>query len=493
MTPPLLSRFGSARWAALLLLLLVLLAIPAAAIGHRLYVTRVDYLVDNGTAALKRHDVAEAERTVRVLETKGHESAAHVLRGQILLHQARAALQEAPRPFPYEGIQQATQLFLATAGLSDAPAVLRGANWTAAGLVQKPFRRPIPGAEDLHDALHEFAQVLDDDPWAAQATVLASECLVRLEERRPAARALTALVKRQPDNVDAHRWLAVIYIDLNSPGPAIEHLQEWARLDPNNPRPYRWLGFFTRDGLFTGDPARPVDSVEAYRNALKLGLDPRDQSTVLHELAETLMNLRDDYAAALETLDSGSRAFQDQPAIRVQRAHCLIQLDRKDEAVQILEEVLRSHPKTKPALSLRARLHMQEDQPRAAVPLLEKLLTLDPNDPVTRQNLMLAYGALREDKRAAEQKRLLDALVANQERLIKLRQETARNPWNARARYQLALAYAADSRAEALTWIQAAFACDSEDSRIRKAWTQLVGYQPPTLSRLTRAASKENQ
>jgi tetratricopeptide (TPR) repeat protein len=483
MTPTLISRLGFARWAILLIMLVSVLAIPAAAIAHRLYTNRADYLVGRGVAALERDEVAEAEGIVRRLETRRHDSAAHVLRGQILLQQARIAVQEAPRPFPFEGIQQAGQMVLASAGVGDVPAALRAASWTGASIVQRPFPRPIPGADELHDALHEFGQILDDDPWAAQATVLASECLVRLEERRAAARALTALVKRQPDNVDAHRWLAVIYIDLNSPGPAIKHLQEWARLDPNNPRPYRLLGFFTRDGLVTGDAANPVDSVEAYRKALQLGLDPRERSSVLRELAQTLINLRDDYAAALETLELGSSAFQDQPAIRAQRAHCLIQLDKKDEAVQILEQVLRSHPTTKTALSLRAQLYLQEDQPRAALPLLEKLVALDPNDPAARQNLMLAYGALQEDKRAAEQKRLLDALVADQERLIKLQQDTARNPWNASARYQLALAYAVDSRAEALAWIQSAFACSPDDPRIRKTWTQLVGYQPPALSR----------
>ena len=36
--------------------------------------------------------------------------------------------------------------------------------------------------------------------WGAEATVLASECLVRLKDYRSAALALNALVDRQPDN-----------------------------------------------------------------------------------------------------------------------------------------------------------------------------------------------------------------------------------------------------------------------------------------------------
>src|SRR5439155_16723569 len=168
----------------------------------------------------------------------------------------------------------------------------------ATSLVQRPFPRQISGADDFHNALQEFVQVLDDDPWAAEATILTSECLVRLEERRPAVMALTALLKRQPDNVDAHRWLAAIYIDLNSPGPAIKHLQKWARLDPANPRPYRWMGFLSRNSSLSGVAEDLVDSVEVYRKALQLGLEPRERVAVLRELVETLIKTDGDFEAA---------------------------------------------------------------------------------------------------------------------------------------------------------------------------------------------------
>jgi len=342
----------------------------------------------------------------------------------------------------------------------------------------------------LHDALQEFVRILDDDPWAAQATVLASECLIRLEERRPAALALTTLLKRQPDNVDAHRWLAAIYIDLNSPGPAIEYLQKWARLDPTNPRPYRWLGFFERDS------DRASEAVEAYRRALQLGLEPLDRDAVLLELAETLVNSEGDYQLALDTLEMGSKGFQDRPSVLALRAECLVGLGKRNEAVRILDTVLKEHPALRAALLVRARIYLQEDQPRAAIHLLEKVIRLHPNDSVGRQSLMLAYRAIEDDSRAAEQKRYLDTLSSKREKLLKFQVESARNPWNARARHQLALAYASDSRAEALTWIQSALACSPDDPRIRKTWTQMVGYQPPVVSRPARparSASRENQ
>src|SRR5438445_7654149 len=149
----LMSRYGLVRWTALILILALFLAIPAAAIGHRLYTTRLAYLVDRGTAALQREDVAEAERMARALEKRGYDSAGHLLHGRILLEQGRMAAEKTPTPFPYEGMQQASQLVLATAQLSEVPAALRGSAWKAASLVQQPFPRHISGADDLHNAL----------------------------------------------------------------------------------------------------------------------------------------------------------------------------------------------------------------------------------------------------------------------------------------------------------------------------------------------------
>ncbi len=253
------------------------------------------------------------------------------------------------------------------------------------------------------------------------------------------------------------------------------------------------MGFLSRNSSLSGVAADLVDSVEAYRKALQLGLEPRERVAVLRELVETLINTHGDFEAALETLEQGPQAFQDQPSIRSQRAHCLVQLGKKEEAIEILDEVLHKHPTTKAALLLRARIYIQEDQPQAAVPFLEKLIALDPDHFLGRQNLMLAYGAIKDDKRAAEQKRYLENQAANAERLLKIRQQTAGDPWNALARHRLALEYATVDRSEALAWIHAAFASNPDDQTIQKTWTQMIGYQPPTPMRPSPSSSTESR
>ena len=71
-----------------------------------------------------------------------------------------------------------------------------------------------------------------------------------LRERRLAAETLKSLVQRQPDLRDAHRWLAAIYIDLNTPFAAIEHLRSIKRhygflVDPA----HRLIGVVSIDSL----------------------------------------------------------------------------------------------------------------------------------------------------------------------------------------------------------------------------------------------------
>src|SRR5207249_10360104 len=130
-----------------------------------------------------------------------------------------------PPPFPYEGIQRAVQMVLSSASVSAYEPVVRGPVYLSAIQVQQPFPPRISsGVPDLLEAVGEFTQVLDDDPWGAEATILASECLVRLGDYGLAALALNALVDRQPDNFDAHRYLAAIYFDVNATTPLAPQL-----------------------------------------------------------------------------------------------------------------------------------------------------------------------------------------------------------------------------------------------------------------------------
>jgi hypothetical protein len=185
--------------ALLVLIVGLLLAGPAAVMAHRFYTSRPTYLMQEGVKALERGDVAGVEHFADRLQRRHEDTAAHLLRGRIFLLQAKEQLEKSPRPVPYEGLQRASQMVLSGAAVPPYPPALRGLGWLAAVQVQHPFPRRIPGVGYLLQALGEFTQVLDDDPGATEATVLACECFLRLGDYRSAELALTLLVDRQPE------------------------------------------------------------------------------------------------------------------------------------------------------------------------------------------------------------------------------------------------------------------------------------------------------
>src|SRR5206468_2073834 len=94
-----------------------------------------------------------------------------------------------------------------------------------------------------------------------------------------------------------------------------------------------------------------------------------------------------------------------------------------------------------------------------------------------------AFRTIGDNRRAAEQKQIVDLLQASQTRLMEIQSLTTKNPWNGPARLEAALLNSGINYSEALAWIRFALASSPEDPRIRKAWVQLVGYQPPPLLR----------
>jgi tetratricopeptide (TPR) repeat protein len=466
------------RLAGLFLVGGLILSAPAGVLGYRLYTSRPTYLAEKGAEALERGDATRAKQFADLLHRKGHESAAHILRGKIFLHEAKSELEKAPLHFPYEGVQRTGQMVLSAAGLAVYPPALRGLGWLAAIQVQQPFEQQIFGVEQLLDALGEFTQVLDNDPWGAEATVLAAECLARLGDYPSAQLALNSLVDRQPDNLEAHRWLTAIYIEVNATTLAANHLREWIRLAPNDPRPYRSLSQLTRYS-----ESGYSEAIECYDKLLHLNLDSGERAAVLKDLADTQIAAQGEYQQALDTLAEIPAKFQEQPPIVLLRAECILGLGRADEAKALVDGVLKGHPMLTGALIFRARIHIQDDQPRLAIPLLEKVLSLHPDNRRALQTLMLAYRSIGDDRQAEEKKRLLDQLQTRHQRIEELRKVAIKHPANGRARLELALLYSPANYAEALAWIRYAMASDPEDPRIRKTWTQLVGYQPPPLLR----------
>jgi len=409
---------------------------------------------------------------------KGNEAqASHLLRGRRWIAKAREARRHARAAPPYEEAQEAGQMLLGGAGLAGQPAAVRAAIWLSAWLVQRPVAVPSAERKALHRALTEFAQVRDDGATGVEASLSAARCLVALGQRPLAVAGLEALTRRHPDEMEAHRRLAALFIDLNAVNPAIRHLRAWGKLDPQDGRPYRWIGFFHKEyGNPQENASNTLEAIKAYEEALRRHLEAGDRADVVEELAEILIDTQGDSRKALEVLGQCPERFGDAPGIVTLRADCLGRLNRSSEAVRLLDGALRQYPQFPPALLLRATMYRDEEEPRKARPLLEKAVAVDPYNDKIRQQLALVYKELGDHAREAEQKRFYEEARAIQEDLANLTQAATEQPSDDGVRYRLALLFLKLKHThEAAMWLQAAVAANPDNYQARQLLTGLSG------------------
>jgi tetratricopeptide (TPR) repeat protein len=467
----------SRTWSlAVVFLIALILAIPAGVLGRRAYTHSTSYLLAQGDAAAEEGRLDDVDRLVKLLEKKDEMQAAHLLRGENWLYLGIVASRVPPAPPRFEQLQETAQMVLGAANLGLQPMLNRPALWVAASLYQKPARVSSPAQRLFRQSLEELAKIQDDGAIGVKGTLLAAECLIRLQEQRLAEEGLKALLKRHPDNKEAHRFLAVIYIDLNSSEEAIEHLQEWARLDPATGIPYRWIGFFKKDNNQIGD------AIAAYEKALQRQLPPAIKADALKELAG-LYQEEGYYEKALETL---MQAPEQDPKVLAQRVACLRSIaGREQEVVQLVEQAYRDHPDQPKILVLRAQILDNEDKPELALPFLEKAIRLDPADLTALTLLITVYRKLNKEAQANEIRKQADEVSKIQANLSGLVQRANRTPWDDRVRVEIAALclklYRPD---EARTWLNAALASNPNNARARRMLGQLPAQEksrPPLL------------
>jgi tetratricopeptide (TPR) repeat protein len=452
----------------ILVVVALILAIPAVFLGYQAHTNSTASLMTKGNAAVEKGDFKEVERIQKLLEKKGEIQAAYLLHGKSLVYAGEAAMMKAPAPPPFEETQQACQMVAGGTGLSQQSVNARGIVWLFSCIYQKPAIVTSPSLNAFRMGLAELAKIQDDGPVGEEGTVLAAECLMRLEEKRLAEEGLKALVKRHPDNLEAHRLLSAIYIDLNNPAGAITHLQEWARLDPSDGLPYRWMGFFQKDNNLHGE------AVEAYKNALSRNLTPTVRSDTQKELAEIYLLVEGNPNKGLEIISQGTPEFQNDPDILTMRVDCLAGMGRSADALELVEKALRDNPRNSKILILRAQMYINENKPELALPLLEKARDLDPYDLRSRTLLMNTYGQLGKKDLAAKEQAAANEITKIQTTMTSLKTNANSRPWDSNVRTDLGEACIKIGRPdEARTWLQAALACNPNNAKARRLLNQL--------------------
>jgi tetratricopeptide (TPR) repeat protein len=376
------------RWKALVSLALVL-ALAGGAGAWWYQTSQPEYRMRAGHEALQHGKPDQAEKVVLRLEADGYTDYAHLLRGEIHLREHR-----------------------------------------------------------YDQALAEFNRIQDQGQIRLEAAALSGQCLLYLQQPREAARVWRFVVAQSPDNVDANRGLAALYFDQGALPLALRYAEQWARLDPDDGRPHRFMGRMYND-LYQN-----AEAVTAYRAALQRQLSAAVAEEVRQELAECLIK-QTEYARALEVLEGC-----DPEKVVALRAEALWGLGRLAEARKLLDHVLPDGSSSSDLIRLRAKVYLAEDEPQAAAPLLERALRMDRHDHQSRYLLSQVYERLGRHGEAAEQQLLCQQTQDLVKEMRQLNQKVMNDPWDGSSRVQLAaVCQKLDKPILAEMWQKAAAAC----------------------------------
>ena len=370
--------------------MVVLVVLGVAAWCYK--ITRPDYRLARGQAMLREGDWDAAEDYARRLEAAGQADYAHLLRGESL------------------------------------------------ALRQSPER-----------ALEEVGLIRGEGAVRVKARPIVGKCLVDSGDLRAAYRVFSDVVAEQPENVDAHRWLATFTYDQGQLDAALVHAEKVAQLDPNDAKPHRLMGVIYRD-LAQYEPAE-----QAYRESLRRGPSARARLEVVQELA-ALLAQRGRHADALALLDAEFTS-ELPPWAAGTRAECLRAVGRGREAKELLDKTIAVQPAAA-LYRLRGQLYLDEGKAAEAIPALESAVALAPADRPSHYLLGQAYAAAGRKDDAARELARADELKKDFDRIDALSREAMAKPWDAAVRIQLAETFERMGATQLATmWRNAAAVC----------------------------------
>ncbi len=315
----------------------------------------------------------------------------------------------------------------------------------------------------LVEAIEEFGHAKDHPDLAGQAYALSGEALYRLRQFRDAERILNEALAIDPQQLHAHRYLAMLYCDLGAMTLAERHLLAVAEADPADPRPHRLLGLIHKDyELYQ----RAVDD---YRQSLARNPQQADDEAIRLELAECLVKLRnfDEALAEIQRCPPSGRRL----AIE---AECRYGQGDRAAAERLVEEALRLQPRHLEALLLKASVQLDSGDTAGAIRTLEEARTHHPTAYRVRYKLTQAYqraGRLEDAKREAQATKEYRDLIT---RFADLHQEAIARPDDLEVRYQLGVTAQRLGRPDlAEAWFTVVLAMDPQHAAARQALASL--------------------
>jgi tetratricopeptide (TPR) repeat protein len=166
--------------------------------------------------------------------------------------------------------------------------------------------------------------------------------------------------------------------------------------------------------LHQGQPQRAVTVLDQF-------LTKNPDSVVGHTLLGDIFNYQHDYVAALGSFLDGLKLSPDDPDLQLRQALALAHLNRTDEAITVLDGLLKQQPENLLAQLALARFYIKQSKLDKATSLYERLMEQEPVQP----QAVLEYGHLLEQQDPDAAYALYRSFVTENPRAVGIRQRLA--------------------------------------------------------------------
>ncbi|MBT6496048.1 MAG: tetratricopeptide repeat protein [Planctomycetaceae bacterium] len=238
-------------------------------------------------------------------------------------------------------------------------------------------------ANQIQPALVELRRARHTPALQKPVQLLIGECLYRTGDLSQAEQVFREVERAHPNNPGAQRWLAAIYYDLGAMDAAIPRLEELSLLQPDDFSPERLLGVIHFD--FEKYPR----AITALREALNRSAPPEIEQAMRLRLAKALV-FEKQFSDALEELQQVPRS----PEVLALIGDCHWATNQRKKASQVWTEAYSLEPQSEPVLELGARIYLDQNEPEKAIPLLQRVLVVNPHNANSRYSLAMAYRQL---------------------------------------------------------------------------------------------------
>jgi len=344
-------------------------------------------------------------------------------------------------------------------------------------------------------AVAEYKAAIAADPDSLFLRTQLAELYYRVSRVGDAIHEAEAVLQANPDQVDAHRLRASIYLhSLGENGAssseatlhkAIEQFEAVTRLDPKDVDSFIALGRLYR---LTNQNAK---AEETFKKAL--GADPGSKASLSY-LAQLYLD-QGQYSDAIDTLEKIPASDRD-PATLVMLGQAYMDSRDYGQAVAAYQQALAQDPDNQELERYYAEALMASGKTQDARAQLQKILKADPNDGATllrlghldriegqfdqaRQELEKARTILRDNPEAIYELVLLEEAVGNDDKAISLIQGLLKQTEKAGGQYTV---NEASNRAAFLERLGSIYRAQEKYDQALGVFRQIVALGPPQVA-----------